>query len=208
MPQGNMLVIKKALWALAAIAILAYLANNYFENRAKEDAERAAALAKVNATKAAVARMVARTNAVTDWDKKLSKGERIRFSTILSVELEKLWIGNRPILFGGAIDDISTINAKTYRVIFSRSIFSSLQKHGFDTDLLLDLQCDRSMIDSILNSNPELFENSGWNNGVAVVAKITKIETDQKIGEGGEKTALRIGSGSCVDIVYTGRVAI
>ena len=64
------------------------------------------------------------------------------------------------------------------------------------------------MVDPILKSHPELFGDLGWNNGVAVVAKINSIRTDYRIAEAGGKNEIRIGQGSCVDIVFTGRVAI
>ncbi len=201
-------MVKKAFWILIAIAILGYLANNYFENRAREEAKRVAALEKENAIKAAVAKMATSTNAKDDWDEKLSKGEMYRLANILTVELEELWIGDRPILFAGSIDDISTIDENKYRVIISRNIFSSLKRHMFSTDLLLDLQCDRAMVDPIIKSHPELFKDLGWNKGVAVVAKINSIRTDYRMDEEGGKREIRIGQGSCVDIVFTGRVAI
>lgn len=198
-------MVKKAFWVLVAIAILGYLANNYIENKARQEAERATALERESAINAAVAKMVTSTNAKDDWDERLSKGERIRLGNILTVELEKLWIGDRPILFDGSIDDISTIDENKYRVIISRNIFSSPM---FLIDLSLDLQCDRAMIDPILKSHPELFEDLGLNNRVAVVAKINSIRTDYRTDEEGEKNEKRIGQGSCVDIVFTGRVSI
>ena len=82
-------MLKKVFWILLTIAILGYLANNYLENRAKEEAKRVATLEKKNAIKAAVAKMATSTNAKDDWDEKLSKGEMYRLANILSVELEE-----------------------------------------------------------------------------------------------------------------------
>lgn len=195
-------MVKKAFWVLVAIAILGYLVNSYIENRAKEEAERVAALEGEGAIRAALAKMVRGTNAKDDWDEELTKGEGIRLGNILTIELENLWIGDRPILFNGSIEDIATIDENKYRVIISRNILSYPM---LLTGLLLDLQCDRAMVDPILKSHPELFEDLGLNNRVAVVAKINSIRTDYRTDEEGEKNETRIGQGSCVDIVFTGR---
>ena len=80
------------------------------EKKAKHEAERAEAKRMEQTIRSSVAEMVSRTNAVDGWDRLLSKGERFRFAPILTVELEKLWLASRPILFIGAIKDIATHN--------------------------------------------------------------------------------------------------
>lgn len=198
----------KPLWIIISVIVFAYVVNSYVESNARKEAESIAATERKEKIENKVTEMVGRSNANIGWVKELAKGKRHRFEPILSVELENLWIGDRPILFGGAIDDISTVSNTKYRIVLSRNIYSDIDKAMFGTKLLLDLECDKSLVDSVLQSHPELFENLGWNNGVAVIAKINKIRADSKIGEDGEKMEIRVGQGACLDIIYTGSVGI
>ena len=152
-----------------------------------------------------VAKMVKDSDAVADWTDKLSRGKRVRVQKILVSELEKLWIGNRPILFTGSIDNIAAIDDRNYSILIQRGLSSS---YGtiFTTDLALNLECAKGDIDQLLEQHPELFEKYGVNNGVAVIAKVVSVKTLSVYNPKGEKTELKIGSGECVDILYTGNV--
>ena len=44
----------------------------------------------------------------------------------------------------------------------------------FDTDLRLSLQAKKSQIDSFMNSHQDLLGDYGFNNGIAVIAKLMK----------------------------------
>ncbi len=101
---------KRAIWIIVILLISAYFVNSYLENRAKREAEKAEAERIEKTIKAAVAQLVERTNAVHNWEKELCKGGQFRLEPILTIELERLWLTDRPILFVGSIKDISTIN--------------------------------------------------------------------------------------------------
>jgi hypothetical protein len=196
---------KKVIWIIVVLAIAGYFVNSYLQKRAKREAERAEAERIEQNIKSSVAEMVSRTNAVDGWDRQLSKGERFRFDPILTIELEKLWLVNRPILFIGAIKDIATHNEVHYIVSVEKSLFGSFD-YMFDTELQLSLISPKQRIDSFLNQHPNLFKKYGFNNGVAVIAKVNAIRTIYIPGEEGERDEVRIGDGELVDIVYTGRV--
>lgn len=124
----------------------------------------------------------------------------------MSVQLERLWLVQRPILFIGSIEDISTIDGQTYRVrIQSRR--SSDPSHLFLTPLGLELKCAQTMLDSFLEAHPNLFSGSGpgLKNGVAVIAKIGQIKTHVILGKEA-KEELRMGVSDCLDMTYTGDV--
>ena len=198
---------KKIIWIIVALVIGGYLVNSYLENEAKRDAERAKAKRVKQTIKSAVAEMVSRTGAVDDWDSRLSKGERFRFGSIFTVELEKLWLENHPILFIGNIKDIATYNESHYIVLIERSLFSSFD-YMFGTELQLSLLSSKERIDSFLKQHPDLFKDNayGFSNGVAVIARVKTIRTTYVPGEEGEREEVRIGEGELVNILYTGDV--
>jgi hypothetical protein len=112
---------KKIIWTIVVLVIVGYLATSYFVNKAKHERELAEELAETKRAeqklKSAVVEMVSRRGAVDDWESHLSKGESVRLGPILTVELEKLWLGNRPILFVGAIKDVITYNESHYEPV-------------------------------------------------------------------------------------------
>ncbi|MBW2075640.1 MAG: hypothetical protein JRI58_12995 [Deltaproteobacteria bacterium] len=199
------LTVKRLIWALVLLAVCAYFLNSYLENRAKKKAEREKAQKIERSIRSAVNEMVSRFDAVTDWEQRLSKGETVRTEKILTIELERLWLGKRPILFIGFIEDISTIDERTYRLRIERGLFSSF-KYMWLTELGLELRCSKSMLDQFLEAHPKLFSNFGLKNGVAVIAKVDQIKTLFYTGEKGNKEEMRVGLGRCLDITYTGSV--
>ena len=157
----------------------------------------------------AVAKLASRNNAVDDWEKILSEGNGVRFEPILTIDLEKLWLTARPILFVGALKDVATYNEENYTVRIERSIFTKrtvLSNFGFifDTELELLLHSPKSKIDSFLKEHPTLFKNLGFNNGIAVVAQIRSVRTAYFSGENGEREEVKIGEGELLEILYTG----
>ena len=196
---------KKIILIIIAVVIGGYFVNSYMENKAKRDAEVAEAKRIEQATKSAVAQMVSQTGAVDGWEVRLSKGENFRFETILTVELERLWLQNQPILFIGSIKDIATYDQSHYTVSVERSLFGSFE-YMFGTELQLSLLSRKERMDSFLKKHPDLFKDYGFNNGVAVVARINAIRTMYVPGEEGERVEVKIGDGELVDIMYTGDV--
>ena len=196
---------KKIIWIIVALVIGGYLVNSYLENEAKRDAERAEAKRVKQTIKSAVAEMVSRTGAVDDWESSLSKGEKFRLSPIFTVELEKLWLENQPILFIGNIKDIATYNESHYIVLIKRNF---LFGYMFGTELQLSLLSSKEHIDSFLKQHPGLFKDNGYgfSNGVAVIARVKTIRTTYVPGEEGEREEVRIGEGELVNILYTGDV--
>lgn len=196
---------KKIILIIIAVVIGGYFTNSYMENKAKREAEVAEAKRIEQATKSAVAQMVSQAGAVDDWEVRLSKGERFRFEQILTVELERLWLQNRPILFIGSIKDIATHDQSHYTVSVERSLFGSFE-YMFGTELQLSLLSRKERMDSFLKKHPDLFKDYGFNNGVAVVARINAIRTMYVPGEEGGRVEVKIGDGELVDIMYTGDV--
>lgn len=196
---------KKVLLAVLFIAIVAFFVNSHIQEQARREVERAEAERIEQLTKLNVTELIVHTNSSDDWEEILSKGESFRSAPILTVELERLWLQNRPILFIGSIKDIATHDNAHYRLIIERSLFSSLE-FIFETELQLSLLADIDQVDQILNEHPDLFENYGFNNGIAVAAQIESIETVRYFGEEGQLWETKVGHGEVVEMLYTGGV--
>lgn len=199
-------MIKRVIWIVVIILVGGYFVNNYLESKAKEEAKKAEADQIKKATTAAVAQLVKRTNAVDTWEKDLSKGDKFRLEPILTVELERLWLTDRPILFVGAIKDIATKNQETYSMDIERSLFSSFD-YMFATELRLALQCPKQRVDLFLKEHPDLFKDDFLKNGVAFIADIDEIETKTVSGSDGVKE-IKVGKGKCNDLLYTGGITV
>ncbi|MBU4233420.1 MAG: hypothetical protein KKF43_12950 [Proteobacteria bacterium] len=189
---------------MVIVIVAAYFIYNYLDNRSKEELEKAEAKKTEDAIRESVAELVKRTNAIDNWWKILSKDKNISMAPIISIELEHLWIGSRPILFVGTIKDIITDDNDNYKIKIEQSFNS---RYLFiETEIILDLKCPKAKIDSFLNQHPNIFKQYGFKNGVAVVADIKKIETITMPGKEDGTSEIKIGKGNCIDIVYIGRV--
>ena len=196
---------KRIVWIIVAVAVAGYLFNSYVENKDRreaeraEEAERAAEEERIEkSTKAAVSEMASRMNAVTEWEANLSE-------PIITVELERLWLQQRPILFIGSIKDIATNDQSQYVVLVESSHFGGFG-YVFGTVLQLSLLSDKNKIDSLLKEHRNLFKEYGFDKGVAVVALVSSIRTTYVPGWEGEQEQVKIGDGKLIDILYTGDV--
>jgi len=194
---------KKFVWAIITVTMIGYFMNSYTVNKAELETEKAEAKRIEQAMKAAVTQMATRTNAISDWEETLSKGESFRFEPIFTVELERLWLQQRPILFIGFIKDIATHDKAQYTISIERSLYGGYD-YMFATELQLSLLSEKENVDSFLNKNPNLLKDYGLNNRIAVVARINAIKTTTILGEEGEREEVKIGVGELLEIMYMG----
>ena len=190
---------------IALLLVVGYFANSYIQDQAEREAQRLKSDRLVQVTRSLVSEMASRTNAVTDWEQHLGKGETVRLEPILTLELERLWMQQGPILFTGAIQDIATHDHTNYVVLIERSLFGN-SDYMFGTDLQLSLLSDKDTIDHFLQEHPDLFKTFGLKNSVAVVARIDSISTTYFLGEDGDREEIKIGDGTLLKILYTGDV--
>jgi hypothetical protein len=100
---------------LLVITFIVYNAvNSHLAYKAKMEAKKAEKERIEKDVNTAVDQLIKRYNAF-DWFKDIES--RIEFfDPILTVELEKLWLTDRPTLFIGTIKDISTFDQKYYMI--------------------------------------------------------------------------------------------
>ena len=201
------MLIKRIIIILIVVAVGGYFINDYYQGKAKEKAEqiarKAARQKKREARHFAIDQMVSKYNAVNDWEDKLreeSAGKKKYKEEIVTMELENLWLINRPILFRGTIKDISTLDTDNYLITLD-----GRWKTG--TQLALTLKSPKTMIDSFLSTHPKATSHRFT---VAVIAKISKIDTNYHVteeGNGEDKTITEektiTGIGKCIDILVS-----
>lgn len=195
----------KLIWISAAVLLGVFFINNHSEEKSKREIQQAERKRIQQETKSAVAQMSQRYHAVSDWSNQLSKGENYRQAPILTIELEHLWQGDRPILFIGPIKDVSTLDSDNYELVVERGSFDS--DFMFSTEFRLSLRVSKALLDSFLKKHPKLMGDV-FDSGVAVVGKISSITTDErgKNDENGEIFEVKTGKGELLEIQYVENV--
>jgi hypothetical protein len=181
--------------AIAAFCVI-YLIRHVFTSPAKTEE----AAGRPSAAHVVFAELVKKHNAVDAWDQDLCQGQPARMTPVLTIELEKVWLTDRPILFIGKIVDIKTEDKDNDRLIVDRDIFwaAALSRPLLSTDLQLSVLCPRSMIESFVGANPDYLDAA---NGVALIAKIETIEPAEGAGRGGGRDFGKVGKGKCIDLM-------
>lgn len=196
---------KKIIWAIIALLLVGYFVNSYVENNARREAKRQKTELNEQKVKAVVEGLISQSNAISDWPARLSNGESYRFEPIRTIELEKLWLVERPILFVGSIQDIKTKDDDNYSVVIERNMLSSLG-NMYSTDLQLSLVVAKDQLDTFLEKHPNLFKGLGLDNDIAVTANIHSIETIYISGEECAREEIKIGYGEMLGVEFVGRV--
>ena len=197
----------KIIWLLCMLLVGGYFVNSYFENNAKREANRIERENIRKKIRVSIQNISSRTNAVSDWESKLSRGNSYRIEPILTLELEKLWVIERPIIFYGSIHDIKTLDKDKYIVIIEKNFRSGLG-NMYITDLMLSLAVPKIKIDMFLKDHPDLLEGIGFNNNVAVVAKINSIKTIYSSEGEGDRKEIKTGQGDMIELVYIGNLRL
>jgi hypothetical protein len=201
---------KQIIAALIVLGVVGYFFRGCYNQRLEQqvrdakDAERVAERVRQNeATRNAVTQLAARTGAVTDWEAVLSQAERVRLGTLLSIEVERVWVVGKPILFVGSVKDVSSAGPAAYRVIFEKSMLGT--DYHFSTILRLSLTAPKGVIDDLLEKHPDV---AGLlPDGVAVVARVNSVTGEEK-GRGDERADYRIGHGELVDLLFIGSASL
>jgi hypothetical protein len=202
---------KKFIWVLVILVICLWgtcsVFNNKVDKEAKIESDKAALLQKEQ-IKQSVSQMVSMHGAITSWENHLYDRDSTIKGKFLTVDLERLWITENPILFIGRLEDISTCDSEHYIIRMEQPIFHLLTIMG--NCLNLELRADKKMMDDFLSNNSknfgEAFSFLGGEN-IAVVARIGSIKCSQRIqsDENGFSTEdIKTGVGECLDILYVG----
>lgn len=129
-----------------------------------------------------ITELAAKHRAITGWEENL---------TYTLQAQERLTTG-QPILFRGEFDDVFNSDGKTF-VRFSSFVFFSSTFTA--DDFVFQLECSRSIVETILARESSDRIARLVNREYAMVAKIQKVSIDYP-------SKLIIASGTCIDIAY------
>jgi len=119
---------------------------------------------------------------------------------IMTVDVQKCWIQNRPIVFRGELTDVALLDNDNYTIFIKSDAIGSLTK------LNLVLSCKKDIVDIFRDqAKRPLLKKESWErdfdtDGVAAIAKIQKISTGL-LDEKENKTDAKIGYGDCLALV-------
>ena len=190
---------KKFLWILLAVIVSGLLIKKCINDNVKVKAEEEAKEEVIRVKTSEITNMVEVWDADYDWVKKLSHGEKIRIGNILTVDLEAVWLQDRPILFHGLITDISTYNEDLYVVTMKRGFGGKVY---FTQEFKLLLLVEKAKIDQIRNSHPDIIEDFMVSNNIASIVSISSIDSETILNSDGDKEDIKIGKGRLLDLVY------
>ena len=142
--------------ALAAFCVV-YLIRHVFTSSAKTEE----AGGRPSAAHVVFAELVKKHNAVESWDRDLCQGQPARLTPVLTMELEKAWLTERPILFVGKIRDIKTEDKDNYRIIVDRDRYwtASLSRPFIETGLQVSALFSKAAVESFIAANPDFMSD-------------------------------------------------
>ncbi len=194
-------MLKRILVALVVIAIAAFCVLYLVHNPFKASAPKEEAMNRGARTQFAYAELVKKEKARDNWDRELCGNEPARLTPILTMELEKAWLTDQPILFLGKVLDIRSEDSGSYRLMVDRDVFltAALGRPVLSTDLQISVVCPKSMVETFIANNPDYLDA---NNGIGVIAKIDTIEPLEKSANSGPGLgAGKVGRGKALDLV-------
>ena len=193
-------MLKRILIALLIIAILAFCVYYLITHEFTSPAKKEATANRGGMAQVAFAELLKKHNAVDSWDKDICQGEAARTTPVLTMELEKVWLTDRPILFVGKIRDIKTEDKDNYRLIVDRDIFwaAALSRPLVRTGLEIWALCPKSLLESFVRMNPDYLDAE---NGIALVVKIDSIEPLEGADKDAGRESGRVGKGKCLDLI-------
>lgn len=183
---------------LAVVAGAAYCVHsNHQEDLRLKAAQRLARESAEAVVIAEIKEKISSEDALIDWQKTLAGKEGIRLSPIVSVELQQLWLGGRPILFIGNLKDIALTQDKNYKVLLQ---YNSRKHRFLGTDIYLEATCSPEQTSALLQLAKDRPLAAGFNADTAIVAKVQEVvrkpgdENDEFWGRGNCLRTLVLGS--------------
>ena len=98
------------------LCFLGYLGYSWRESIVEADQKKQDQAARRQALRSSVSDMALNVNAVTNWAELLVGDNKRRVTPVLTAELQRLWLVDRPILVIGNIGDIALNGDGSYQV--------------------------------------------------------------------------------------------
>lgn len=195
-------IASKIVFTLIALAIGIWIVSNIISSQHSKAEEEKEEVEKKIQIEQTISNMVARHNAVTDWNKNFYEGDTLLRHTY-TVQVEDALIRNdgRPVLLFGSVDDVIRQGNKYY-VHFQNVLYQG-------PDIHFVLECDSEQVKKIMGHMAGLF------NQYAVVALIQSLQRPKfevtafsHSGEDAEvvveSSDIFIARGRCLDLLFVG----
>jgi len=196
---------RRIVMILIIIGFAGYFAYTNHQEKAKEAAREKAEKQKMVAlrtqARTEIIAMATRFSANGNWEEKLIEGDKDADERVSTAELERLWLTGKPILFQGFMKVVSVGKPGTYVILIDHLPRSGVGKLKVGTTLRLSLECPKEMVDAYLSENPKAGSRGAL---VAVVAKISSIDSFSVKDEKGGTEEIKRGNGKCFDMRYAG----
>ena len=196
-------LIRTIAW-LAVSALILYFAYSIYIGqsfRAKHEAESERVRTdQINALATSLREMIKRHEANDKWVKALVGSERFRMSPVLTAELQEQWIGSNPILFIGAVGDISKSADGNYRLQVARSIMSG-DEFFLSNDISIEVSCAPDRMQPYLKAATDPSRIAGLVD-TATIARIDEITFKVEKDVDGKPATTLIGVGECIELLF------
>jgi hypothetical protein len=184
----------------AFIGGVCYWAYSTWQDHLKAEQVEEAREARRQAQRHAVRDMAAKTSAVTDWADKLAGGEKVRMRSVMTAELQSLWLNDRPVLFIGSVRDVAINTNGTYQVTVDYNWIGA--RHMFlENEIRVSLVCPESFAKKLIHV-AKAGHVRRLSADAAVIARIDRVEPSTE--RGGERDTVNVltGIGECVNAMH------
>lgn len=184
-----------AQWLVVAGA-LAYFGNSQYRDYLSKRELDAANEREIRAMVESLHRLATTHGATVGWAQKISGKDAVRLSPIMSAELQQVWLTGAPVLFVGALKDISRNEDGSYLVHLQYTADSS-EFVFLSTEIHLKAKCAAEQTLPLLKmardtSRMAIFADS------AIVGTISEVSSKQvRDSEGADITQLT-GTATCL----------
>lgn len=192
-----------AKWLYIKIIIgvaLSYVAFSGFSTYHEKKQQQEARDQQQRNIRSAVENFVATDSADDSWAQTLAAGNRTRRTPIRTVELQKIWLTNTPILFIGELEDIYKAPDGSSRIKLNHGLRSGTIFLG--SEINVDLACNADVLDEI--TSKAAGDKGEVSPGIAVTTKINQVQYTPNRDSDGTIIPGHTGYGDCVNIIYLG----
>ena len=156
---------------------------------------------------AIINKIVIENNAIDNWEYILTKGVIRNGVTIRANELKKIWLADKPIFYYGHIRESIEYDISNYLLYIDRNPFIDF-KYFYYPEIRLSLTIPKTKFDTFLNHHTEFYGEYGFNNSIALVARIDSISTLTEYDDNGYDYEVLIGHGKLLEIKYLEFIAM
>lgn len=190
---------KRLLVYVALIVVLSYWGYSWWSDRVARTQKAAAEERELASIGRQILAIAAESNAVRDWAEPLvPNGETSRQNAVLSAELEKVWLVDRPILFVGNVRDIAT-NADGTQQVTAELGLGTRPWFFLATDIRVSFSCPAAEADDLLRAAVENRSYGGVRGAdIAMTGLVEEVVRSTEYLPDGDRMSVLTGVGKCL----------